>query len=226
MASKTPTNKKSRKNNAIRNIQDKGMIDRLKAQDVVQKHIEQIHLNRRSLDEMAFYPAHDERKESSAYKQVHEDMVITHDLPCLVCGVKYSTLADLKENRYGSKQMETHHHIIEWALANAIDTDKFNKIMLPNLKHRHPDNPLYQKSGLAKDEVSAWVDHSPDNLWVLCDVHHRAKWFGIHSITYPIWCPMDLLENDFDAYVRAQIAKEKQTSTKTKPKSKGAKNKK
>jgi hypothetical protein len=214
MAARKRSGKTSRKDKTTRGAQDKGMIQRLKAQDVVQKHIEQIHLNRRSLDEMAFYPAHDARKESPAYKEVHDDMVVVHDLPCLVCGVRRSTITDPKQNRYAAKQMETHHHIIEWALANAIDADKFNKIMLPNLKHRHPENPLYQKPALTKDEVSAWVDHSPDNLWVLCDVHHRAKWFGIHSITYPIWCPMDLLEDDFDAYVRAQIAKQKGASTK------------
>jgi hypothetical protein len=54
--------------------------------------------------------------------------------------------------------------------------------------------------------VAAWVDHSEDNLWVLCDVHHRAKFFGIHEITFPIWGPMDLLRPDFEAYVKGQIA--------------------
>jgi hypothetical protein len=39
------------------------------------------------------------------------------------------------------------------------------------------------------------VDHSPDNLWVLCDVHHRHKFVGIHAITYPIWGPQDLVNS-------------------------------
>ena len=51
-----------------------------------------------------------------------------------------------------------------------------------------------------------WVDHSEDNLWVLCDVHHRAKFLGIHEVSYPIWAPMNLLRTDFEDYVRAQIA--------------------
>jgi hypothetical protein len=25
--------------------------------------------------------------------------------------------------------MDTHHHVVEWALANAIDPEKFNKII-------------------------------------------------------------------------------------------------
>jgi hypothetical protein len=49
------------------------------------------------------------------------------------------------------------------------------------------------------------VDHSEDNLWVLCDVHHRAAFLGIHEITYPIWSPADMLIDDFENYVKEQI---------------------
>jgi hypothetical protein len=98
-----------------------------------------IHENRRQLDERAFYPAHDARKESAEYAKVHKKLCITLNLPCLVCGVTYSILnnaaanKDPKQNPYGANAMETHHHIIEWALANAIDKDHFNKSILPNL---------------------------------------------------------------------------------------------
>jgi hypothetical protein len=186
---------------------DRGMVDRLQKQLAVQKHVAEIHLNRRYLDEMAFYPMHDKRAETPEYKKVHHHHAVELDLPCLVCGVKNSTLKTA-ENRYRSKAMETHHHVIEWALANAISADKFNKILLPSLAHRHQDKPEY-KTPFTQQQVSDWVDHSEDNLWVLCDVHHRAKFFGIHEITYPIWCPMDLLRDDFEAYVKAQVAKEK-----------------
>jgi hypothetical protein len=54
------------------------------------------------------------------------------------------------------------------------------------------------------EEVKAWIDHDEDTLWVLCDVHHRAKYFGIHEITHPIWIPVYLLRDDFAAYVREQ----------------------
>jgi len=180
-----------------------------------------INEKRRLLDEMAFYPPHDKRKETPEYHKVHVDLTVTKDLPCLVCGVKHSTLDDPKQNLYGSKQMETHHHVVEWALANAIDVAKFNKTLRPNLAHRHGDNPLYARD-MSEEEVKAWVDHSADNLWVLCDVHHRAKFFGIHEITFPIWGPMDLLKPDFEQYARQQMqeaAAEKKAGKGKKPKS-------
>ena len=202
-----------------RTATDNYMVDRLKEQLTVQKKVEEIHLNARLLKEMAFYPAHDKRLETPAYHKAHDHLTKTLDLPCLVCGVKNSTLKNPKENTYGAKQMETHHHVIEWALANAIDTDKFNAVLLPHLAQRHKANSDYQKPFNA-DQVSAWVDHSEDNLWVLCDIHHRAQYFGIHEITFPIWGPMDLLRSDFQQYVKGQIEKAKadvngEKSTKT-----------
>ncbi len=174
--------------------------DQLATQEIIKS----IHEDRRQLDERAFYPAHDARKESAAYEKVHKQLCIDEDLPCLVCGVRNSTLKDPKKNTYGAKAMETHHHIIEWALANAIDVDRFNNSLRPNLAHAHKDEPLYQKTMTAK-EIHDWVDHSPHNLWVLCDVHHRHKFLGIHEITYPIWCPQDLLRPDFEEYVKKQL---------------------
>ncbi len=187
-----------------RDVQDIAMLKRLKDQLKVQQQVSKVHQNARVLKELAFYPAHDVRKETPEYARAHKHMTIELDLPCIVCGVKHSTLGDAKENRYGSKAMETHHHVIEWALANAIDVDKFNKAILPNLRHRHPDRREYA-APFTQKQVADWVDHHEDNLWVLCDVHHRAKYLGIHEITFPIWGPMDLLRADFDAYVRDQV---------------------
>jgi len=166
----------------------------------------QFHEVRRLLDERAFYPPHDQRKESSAYATVHKQLVGRHG--CLICGVTNDILKhpkkkiDLRLNPYAAKQLETHHHVIEWALANAIDPDKFNRFVFPHLKARHPDR---YKNPLSPQEVKAWVDHSPDNLWVLCDVHHRAKWFGIHEITDPLWGPQDIFSGEFLAKVREAI---------------------
>jgi hypothetical protein len=199
--------------------------ERLADQKPVQFHVERlkkaptINEKRRLLSEIAFYPKHAKRTESPEYKKVHKDMVVAKDLPCLVCGVQNSTLNDPKKNTYGARQMETHHHVIEWALANAIDAGKFNRIMRPNLAHKHPNNPDYQRT-MSQQQVVDWVDHSSDNLWVLCDVHHRAKYFGIHEITYPIWCPMDLLEPHFDDYVHKEL-KDQAAQDKKSPKQGG-----
>ncbi len=198
--------KTTAKRGANRAGRDTYMVGRLKDQLKVQKKAAAVHLNERMLDEMAFYPAHDKRLETPEYKKAHDHLTKKLDLPCLICGVKNSTLKDPKENTYGAKQMETHHHIIEWALANAVDTGKFNKVLLPHLAHRHGSKADYKKP-FTTEQVRAWVDHSEDNLWVLCDVHHRAQYLGIHEITYPIWGPMNLLRNDFEDYVREQIRK-------------------
>jgi hypothetical protein len=163
-----------------------------------------IHGGFRHLDEADFYPAHDKRKESSAYAAVHHDLVIVQDLPCLVCGVRASTLHAPDANPFGAKQMETHHHVVEWALANALDPDRFNRQLRPALAHRHPATALYQRD-MSVDEIHAWVDHSPDNLWVLCNVHHRSNYVGIHAITYPLWVAQDLYSAEFLAQVQAQI---------------------
>lgn len=174
--------------------------DQLGTQSVVNG----IHENHRQLDERAFYPAHDARKESVDYAKVHKELCIEKDLPCLVCGVRHSTLNNPTDNPYGATAMETHHHVIEWALANAIDTERFNKSLRPNLAYRHKDQPVYQRD-MTEQEIRAWVDHSPDNLWVLCDVHHRHKFLGIHEISYPIWAVQDLLTPKFAEFVKKQL---------------------
>jgi hypothetical protein len=189
-----------------RTSNDKGMLTRLQDQLKVYRKAQAIHSHKRMLNEIAFYPAHDPRRETPEYKETHHRLAIEQDRPCLICGVRNSTLKDNARNLYGAKRMETHHHVIEWALANAIDVDKFNKILLPRLRARHPNKERYRQA-FTVDEVKAWVDHDEDNLWVLCDVHHRAKYLGIHEITYPIWGPVDLLRDDFEDYFRQETKK-------------------
>jgi hypothetical protein len=152
--------------------------------------------------EADFYPEHDKRKESSAYARVHKDMVVKRDMPCLVCGVRHSQLtdnnkqSDIKLNPFAAKQMETHHHAVEWSLANAIDSQKFNQLFRPHLLHAHPEKSLYQ-STMGDQDVLAWIDHDEDNLWVLCDVHHRHRFYGIHHVTYPDWVAQNLYKSEF-----------------------------
>lgn len=153
------------------------------------------HLVARALKEAVFYPAHDARTESPAYAKAHHHLVVVLDLPCLVCGVKNSTLGDTTVNKVGAHDMETHHHVVEWALQNAIDLGKFNERIWPALQARHPGTypaPFTQQTMLD------FIDHSEDNLWVLCDVHHRHSLVGIHSITGPIWAAQDLVRDDFE----------------------------
>lgn len=180
-----------------------GDIRRLSEHAANQKVIKR-HIQDRTIQELQFYPEHDKRRETAAYVKVHHRLTVELDLPCLVCGVRQSTLDQPEENPYGARQMETHHHIIEWALQNAVDVAKFNKVLRPHLAHRHPQVKEY-KADFTQEQVRNWVDHSEHNLWVLCDVHHRAQYLGIHEITYPIWSPMNLLRDDFEEWVRDEI---------------------
>lgn len=152
------------------------------------------HLVERTLKEAVFYPEHDHRTESPQYAKAHHHLVVELDLPCLVCGVRNSTLADPDQNVAHARQMETHHHIVEWALQNAIDLDKFNKRIWPALRARHPGK---YPNRFTQQSMLDFIDHSEDNLWVLCDVHHRHALVGIHSVTFPIWSAQDLVRDDF-----------------------------
>lgn len=169
-----------------------------------------IHGGLRILKEADFYPEHEKRRSTEEYRAIHKKLVIEKDLPCLICGVKYSDLIDkekracLKVNPFTAKQIETHHHVIEWSLANAIDVEKFNNTLLPHLKSRHPNEKLYHSS-MTRENIKNWVDHHEHNLWVLCDVHHRHKFFGIHAITGPMWSPQNLFLEDFKEAVSEQI---------------------
>jgi hypothetical protein len=180
-----------------------GDIRRLSEQAVNYQAVKQ-HVQNHTIHELQFYPEHDKRRETEEYKAVHHRLVVELDPPCLVCGVRHSTLKFEAENPYGAKQMETHHHIVEWALQNAVDLAKFNKILRPHLAVRRLHRAEYA-TDFSEEQVQAWVDHSEDNLWVLCDVHHRAKYLGIHELTYPIWSPMNLLRDDFEAWVKDEI---------------------
>jgi hypothetical protein len=179
------------------------------------KVVEQ-HVQKHTIAELQFYPDHEGRTETPAYKKVHDRLTKTLDLPCMVCGVRASILKDKAaakdpaKNPYQARQMETHHHIVEWALANAVDVDRFNNTLRPTLAHQHPNDPTWSyETPFDQAKVAAWVDHSEHNLWVLCDVHHRAKYLGIHEITYPIWAPMALLRADFEAWALQQIRGQK-----------------
>jgi hypothetical protein len=165
--------------------------------------------------------------ESAAYAAVHRQMTIVEDQPCLVCGVRHSTLGAATTNPFGAVQLETHHHTIEWALANAIVADLFNSHVLPGLARRAAQragsvDPIYKefdemyKTPMSGEQIKDWVDHSPDNLWVLCDVHHRHKFVGIHAITFPIWGPQDLVDSTIlDDEIKAATARASKGSAAT-----------
>lgn len=161
---------------------------------------EHAHEEHRTLVEHVLYPPHAARTQTAAYTAIHRYLVHERKLPCIVCGVTADTLHDPAHNPFGATALETHHHMVEWALSNAIDVEKFNSRVVRMLHARNPNDPRYADPRDARyarrftrEEMVAWIDHDPDNLWVLCDVHHRHRDVGIHMISGPIWGAQDLL---------------------------------
>lgn len=142
------------------------------------------HAVSRQLQETIAYPDHDPRKESAEYVRVHHHLVVELDEGCWICGVRHSTLGDPKHNPHGATQLETHHFHLEWALANAADPAK----VLAD----------FPEMGAADEEhLRAWLD-SPDQMLILCDIHHRHAHYGIHSITHPAWVAQRFLRDGWD----------------------------
>ena len=170
--------------------------------DPIIQEVIKIHGKFQEFTEADFYPEHEKRYETDQYKTVRHKMVNIDNRPCVVCGVTQAILIDSEKSKdvnynfYQAKQIEIHHFHIEWALINAIEPQKFNALLKPNLKHLHPEEKLYQND-LTEEQIKDWVDHHPHNLMPLCDVHHRHKYWGIHHVTYPIWSPANMLKQDF-----------------------------
>lgn len=110
------------------------------------------------------------------------------------------------------------------AESQAADHDALGAVAVLVLHHatgeRHPPrHPAFLASTGARQrqvpgplsarQIADWIDHDEDNLWVLCDVHHRARFFGVHQITVPVWGPQHILKDEFIARVQAEIAKQK-----------------
>ena len=169
---------------------------------------------RRTLSETVWYPPHPPRKASALYSQTHHQLVAIEDRPCVVCGVRNSTLLDTSHNKVGAKALETHHSLIEWAGANAIDWDKLaadhpdlkTLVALAGAYHAH----LLANGGkftgsLDPAIVTAFVDSS-DQLLVVCDQHHRSAGKGVHMITGPIWELQRYERGDWDFTAGGAVA--------------------
>lgn len=120
-------------------------------------------MQKRTLHELILIPNHEPREDdpfAAEYRAARHHAIDVLDTPCWICGIRKST---------GGK-MESHHGIIEWSLANAIDPKK--------LAISYPEFDISDESSFLK-----WLD-SEGNLVILCEQHHRG-FNGIHSITYP-----------------------------------------
>jgi hypothetical protein len=143
------------------------------------KSVDQIHEIKRTLYEDYFVPAHAPRTESDLYKLTHHDLVNVQDAPCYICGIRKST----------GGNMETHHFHCEWSLSNSVDWSV--------MKAAHPDFDGWDK--VKPEDPSTFYNFvdSVYNMLVLCDVHHRGKFHGIHAVEHPVWIAQKFMKSDF-----------------------------
>jgi len=117
---------------------------------------------KKTITEFIYYPEHDKRHETEEYRKNRE--ILTKQYGCYICGSK--------------ENLETHHYGCEWAEWNSTNPEKLKEFLL--------EFDIYGYSKKYKDKPIT----SPDdirNLMVLCQKHHRHKFYGIHNMTFPIW---------------------------------------
>lgn len=154
------------------------------------KDVTQIHQVNKTLKETYNVPGHAPRSRSDVFTATRKQLVDISDTPCYICGVRQSTMKDANQNLYGSTQMEQHHCIVEYALANAVDWDI--------LKQEHPDFPDWDKVDSTDAKTYKYFVDSAYNSKILCDVHHRGTNRGIHAIEYPVWLAQKYVQKTFN----------------------------
>jgi hypothetical protein len=125
-----------------------------------------VHITSEMVATLEATPPHPPRVETPEYKRAHTFLINRRNRPCHSCGVTKRTLKNPAKNPLGATQMESHHFPVARSLLEACDWRKV-----------HKDFPSVN----SQESVERWVD-SPENLLVLCDVHHRSVEAGIHHL--------------------------------------------
>jgi hypothetical protein len=153
--------------------------------------IEEVHETWLSVETEELSPPHPPRVETPAYRAAHHQLVVVLDMPCMVCGVRNSTITDASQNPYKASAVETHHYPIERSLVDACD---------PLRVHEAFPQVVDQAS------LMQFVD-SEANLLVLCSVHHRSPSLGIHHLVSQDWAILPFLKTGYIIASSKQDAK-------------------
>ncbi len=139
------------------------------------------HFKKGTFEEQYWIPAHNKRRESNEFKKNKKFVRDECGAPCWICGK--------------SKDLEV-HHVFEWSFWNVLDPKKVTKILKAIEFY---DEKYISKAKLDSAKLRAKIEYlennelivdSPDdirNLVVLCREHHRLKYSGVHTISFPIW---------------------------------------
>ena len=118
----------------------------------------------RTIEEIEVVPGHQPRTESALFRANKKRLVDDGHGTCWVCG--------------SAENIQTHHYGIEWALWNDVDPEKLREFLL--------EWDVYGYSKVLKAQPITDPDDIR-NLVNLCEVHHIAKFTGIHLMTFPLW---------------------------------------
>lgn len=143
--------------------------------------INQVHVTTEGVANREMTPPHPPRVATPEYAKAHDFLINQQNRPCLVCGVRKSTLDDTALNPFGATQLESHHYPIERSLADACDPVKVHQ--------QFPQ--VYDATSLM-----TFVD-SPANLLVLCNICHRSPDLGIHHLLVADWAIRPFLRTGY-----------------------------
>jgi len=143
-------------------------------------------------------PAHNDRRESTLFKNNKKFIRDQCGAPCWVCG---------------SKLDREVHHVFEWAFWNALDPRKVTNVL--NAIEFYDEDYISKADKVDKlrtrihrlDQSKPIIDTVDDirNLVVLCREHHRLKYTGIHTITFATWLAMSAVPLEGGILCREQI---------------------
>lgn len=156
-----------------------------------------------TLHEIIDYPPHDLRTVDPIFDTIRHQRIVVNNEPCFICGITNSIIkSDRNPDPKRYQQMELHHCLVEWALANAIDSDKWKSKVLPLLQSKSgllltPSTTAPTQIDPTFEDIVDWVHHGDENLLVLCNVHHRSSLTGIHKVSYPAWISQLYLKDEY-----------------------------
>lgn len=134
------------------------------------------HTQSLNLHLVEFFPSHEPREADSHYhlfNEARKKLKASGRWACWVCGQTEEQLGE---------PLELHHTVVEYALQNGIDIEKF--------KHKFPEFNV-----TTDEEFFAFVEGSEANLTVLCRDHHRGL-HGVHSLPMPVWRALAVWRDD------------------------------
>jgi hypothetical protein len=156
------------------------------------------HFKKGTFEEQYWLPEHNDRRESALFKRNKKFIRDECGAPCWVCG---------------SKEDREVHHVFEWAFWNALDPRKVTNVL--NAIEFYDEDYISKADKVNKlrtrirrlEQSKPIIDTVDDirNLVVLCREHHRLKYTGIHTITFPTWLAMSAIPLAGGILTREQI---------------------